>query len=889
MYPLAVSTLSDIADGISTGKFLVQPRTGSPLLYDLEDAVRRVRASTTKAETRAIKASSLPAFTCYGAYMNSVSKLRRLVTTDLPEEDIASLTQVDLDGIANLDACIAIISVVRKLESVALAFISPSGLGVKILVQCDFIPDADAYEYGAFPAACGYIRDALPDFDIETVTDGQVKARNNLCFLPYDPDVHYNPDAVPLPYTVNKPPDYVPAPYVGEQDLDADERTAREALAYIDASCTRDEWLVIASSLKHLPNGLPLFVEWSSTGENYDGQAECVRTWESVATYGNIGAIVNRAKENGFDNGRDEYRPLRKWGEGVQVELSDSESTAGGDRVSDKPTSESQADLSSLYQELPPHQMVAFHRSEREDVELHRIAHYLKSSLSLLSNDLVVSNASGLWVRYNDLLHGRRTPVVADLLHRSYVALSQDTESVLKTFDRYPSEQKVEFVSEYLKNLEALSSTKPYRLQQALAGRLPEYVATPDVYNLLERRIGEDVWNVNEPVVPLNSGGGVHLRTGEYLKVEEMRPLYIRQSEQLGVGCDSSDAPCKDAPCTHSDDPAQALMCRLIRTHWPSQVLDMIGYALLYRAERGVFIILNPVSGAGKGTLFEVVRLATGLVSRTLSAGLLYRKTQYNELEITLCESIIAHMDEVDAGKNLTESEKPRQVPSNQLSSITQPGYDKLNPKGASQIDMYRRGTLFMTGAAPPYIDWTDQGAEERLLGAWYGEWGGTLTPDDYLALTNSPSALRMMFYHLSQTVCPNLYRMGKAEAEKRVRGSDEHRRRVMNPLAAMFVSEVATVEELFEYSKGAHLSAKEVVDDITNYALGELDAATRNKLICVTLPGVRYGTQRVQGKPTKCFVNLKRRVPGAARENRSTSLVPDGQPTLKQMLKMKG
>jgi putative DNA primase/helicase len=88
-----------------------------------------------------------------------------------------------------------------------------------------------------------------------------------------------------------------------------------EMLNYIDPSCVRDDWVRIGMSIYDYfgPDGLNLFLDWSSKGSNYN-RKDAVATYNSFSRHGgiSIGSLVKAAKENGWTFSKERTQPTEE-------------------------------------------------------------------------------------------------------------------------------------------------------------------------------------------------------------------------------------------------------------------------------------------------------------------------------------------------------------------------------------------------------------------------------------------------------------------------------------------------------------------------------------------------------------------------------------------------
>ena len=201
---LSPLTISDVAGQIRADTVLQQQTARLRKLM----AFDRVAYRTAK--------TSLP-YVVGAVFANGVRR-----TTAL---EAATFFVLDVDrctGLAN-----NVPDAVRADLSVMLAFVSPSGEGLKLffrlLTPC---PDPKAFSaaYRAFAADFGAQHGFADSLDLRTAD------ATRACFLAHDPNPHHNPDAMPVDWRIWLQPDPfadTDEPTFVEQDTETPERTAR--------------------------------------------------------------------------------------------------------------------------------------------------------------------------------------------------------------------------------------------------------------------------------------------------------------------------------------------------------------------------------------------------------------------------------------------------------------------------------------------------------------------------------------------------------------------------------------------------------------------------------------------------------------------------------------
>lgn len=87
-----------------------------------------------------------------------------------------------------------------------------------------------------------------------------------------------------------------------------------DALAHIDASCDREEWVRIGMAIKSELGdaGFGLFEDWSKTAPEKFNPKACRDTWKSIKSGGAItlGTLIHHAQKRGFSLIRAERKPI---------------------------------------------------------------------------------------------------------------------------------------------------------------------------------------------------------------------------------------------------------------------------------------------------------------------------------------------------------------------------------------------------------------------------------------------------------------------------------------------------------------------------------------------------------------------------------------------------
>ena len=286
---------------------------------DLDEKTRycNALANTDKVKYREWKADNLPAVTFSGTF----PPYQRLANKLTQHSGHATL---DIDGLNPADIPY-ILAILAQMPQVVLAFVSPSGNGIKVIVSVTPIPANDPEHKGAWAACRDFINPLAEEFEFTVDPSGKDVSR--LCFLAHDPLAIVNKNPVPiewdsdayLAYLKKQRKKRANASIEYEGDIDI------SALDFIDpdASCENpndpdevlegyDVWIRVGMACHN--SGVPLDVwdAWSQRGEKYRA-GECERKWQ---TFGNntpekrdddgLGkltwaTVVSIAKANGYE------------------------------------------------------------------------------------------------------------------------------------------------------------------------------------------------------------------------------------------------------------------------------------------------------------------------------------------------------------------------------------------------------------------------------------------------------------------------------------------------------------------------------------------------------------------------------------------------------------
>ena len=251
---------------------------------------------------RTYKSSQLPAVTFSGVFPTNQRKAHAIAHH-------SGLITLDIDEVPD---SAGLLSELHTMPEVVIAFVSPSGTGIKAVVSVDPIP-IDAIEHkGAWQACADRFDDLAMQYEFTVDVSGKDASR--LCYLAYDPQIitHENPVAIAwdreeyLESLHTPESTHAGVEYTGAVDI--------AALDHISADVGYQDWLNVGLACHH--SGVPLDVweSWSKQSAKYQ-PGECAKKWESFGSYTGQkitwGSVVHRAKQNGYTPRRTRQAPIR--------------------------------------------------------------------------------------------------------------------------------------------------------------------------------------------------------------------------------------------------------------------------------------------------------------------------------------------------------------------------------------------------------------------------------------------------------------------------------------------------------------------------------------------------------------------------------------------------
>ena len=196
---------------------------------------------------------------------------------------------------------------------VVLAFISPSGKGIKVIVRVNPIPTNDIEHKGAYQACLDFFEDLADEYEFEVDTTGKDCSR--LCYLTHDPLAIFHEDTPTI--------DWDKDAWIQEQN----ERAARfeiesnkaytgeadvKALDHIDPNdLDYNQWLSVITAGKAAGLSWQQVDTWSRRGGVRYTDGEVESRWDGLHLDVSWGAVVNLAKLNGYIPQRRNRKPIK--------------------------------------------------------------------------------------------------------------------------------------------------------------------------------------------------------------------------------------------------------------------------------------------------------------------------------------------------------------------------------------------------------------------------------------------------------------------------------------------------------------------------------------------------------------------------------------------------
>ena len=261
-------------------------------------------ATTDPKAYKAYKEKELPAVTFSGTFPKGKRKAQHLIRH-------SSLITIDIDGLlpSQIPDLLAELS---QMQHVVLAFISPSGLGIKMIVRVDPIPLNDLEHKGAYQACLDFFEPLATEYEFEVDTIGKDCSR--LCYLSHDPLAIFHTDTPTIHWDKEA---WITAEKVKQERFEAESKKAYtgeadvKALDYIDPNDLKyDQWLSVITAGKVAGLSWQQVDAWSQRGGVRYEKGEIESRWDGLNLDVSWGAVVNLAKLNGYKPKRN-HKPVK--------------------------------------------------------------------------------------------------------------------------------------------------------------------------------------------------------------------------------------------------------------------------------------------------------------------------------------------------------------------------------------------------------------------------------------------------------------------------------------------------------------------------------------------------------------------------------------------------
>mgnify|MGYP000723721254 CR=1 FL=1 len=257
-------------------------------------------ATTDPKAYKAYKETNLPAVTFSGTFSKRGA---RYLTQH------SGWITIDIDGLTAEQSAYLLAELAQH-PYIRLAFVSPSGLGIKVIVRVDPIPTNDLEHKGAYQACLDLFDDLATEYGFEIDTTGKDCSR--LCYLAHDPLAIVHPDVPAIEWDRDA---WIAAEKAKQARFEADARKAYtgeadvKALDFIDPNdLDYNQWLSVLTACKQAGLSLAQADAWSRRGGVRYIEGEVENRWQGLHLNVSWGAVVNLAKTNGYKPPRSSIR-----------------------------------------------------------------------------------------------------------------------------------------------------------------------------------------------------------------------------------------------------------------------------------------------------------------------------------------------------------------------------------------------------------------------------------------------------------------------------------------------------------------------------------------------------------------------------------------------------
>ena len=248
----------------------------------------------TEPETYKKEKEKLQAFTPSGTFPPYKRKAKHLLAH-------SAHIILDIDGLPP-EQIPDLLAELAQMPHVVLAFVSPSGTGIKVLVRVDPIPHNDREHKGAYQACLEFFEDLASEYSFEIDTSGKDCSR--MCFLAHDPLAIFHTDTPTIHWDKNV---WIHEQRERQERFDAEAKKAYtgeadvKALDYIDPNdLDYNQWLSVITAGKVAGLSWQKVDLWSQRGGVRYEKGEIESRWDGLHLDVSWGAVVNLAKTNGY-------------------------------------------------------------------------------------------------------------------------------------------------------------------------------------------------------------------------------------------------------------------------------------------------------------------------------------------------------------------------------------------------------------------------------------------------------------------------------------------------------------------------------------------------------------------------------------------------------------
>ena len=217
----------------------------------------------------------------------------------------AYVMSLDFDGFKTTDDALAFRDKIAQFTETVFAFLSPSGLGVKVLIRLR-TPTTEATHHSAWRALKDFI-EKQRGFDVPP--DGFAKDVSRLCFISHDPNAYYNPNPAAFDWEaylndnpqlrqdgVHHSDELEPSDF--QYDGEDIPQWLLDALSYLDSD-DYHVWLAVGSALKHGGFPFEIWDEWSQTSDKYK-ESDARYKWKKGFNRIPFDYIIKSAQREGW-------------------------------------------------------------------------------------------------------------------------------------------------------------------------------------------------------------------------------------------------------------------------------------------------------------------------------------------------------------------------------------------------------------------------------------------------------------------------------------------------------------------------------------------------------------------------------------------------------------